>query len=151
MVKDLQKTVNSKEEFIRELKENRVTFEETTGDIIFRLNGQETSLKNFSIYNKDQFYREILLNKLKADLKLDIYKIKENNKIDSLEKWIDEIKKLNYIDDVKQQDNTILILSKNLKLDIKKLGYGSDEKNRKYQEESFYKTIRRRIKTTGKK
>ena len=130
LVKDLQKTVNSKEEFLRELKENRVTFEETTGDIIFKLNGKETSLKNFSIYNKDQFYREILLNKLKADLKLDIYKIKENNKIVSLEKWIEEIKKLNYIDDVKLQSHTVLILSGNLKLDIKKLGYGSDEKNR---------------------
>ncbi|MGP1448152.1 MAG: relaxase/mobilization nuclease domain-containing protein, partial [Filifactor alocis] len=130
LVKDLQKTVNSKEEFLRELKENRVTFEETTGDIIFRLNGKETSLKNFSMYDKKQFYREILLNKLKADLKLDIYKITSNNKIDSLEKWIEEIKKLNYIDDVKIQDNTVLILSGNLKLDIKKLGYGSDEKNR---------------------
>lgn len=130
LVKDLQKTVNNKEEFIRELKENGVTFEETKGDIVFRLNGKETSLKNFSMYNKEQFLREISLNKIKSDLKLDIYKIKENNKIDSLEKWIDEIKKLNYIDDVKLQDNTVLILSGDLKLDIKKLGYGSDEKNR---------------------
>lgn len=130
LVKDLQKTVNNKEEFIRELKSNRVAFEETDGDIIFRLNGKETSLKNFSMYNREQFYREISLNKLKEDLKLDIYKLKENKEVVTLEKWIAEIKKLNYIDDVKLQDDTILILSGNLKLDIKKLGYGSDEKNR---------------------
>lgn len=129
-IKTFLKEASTKEDFLQKLREEGIGFKETSSDFLVRIEDKDLSIKELTGYSKEHFFREISLNDLKKKLKLDIYHMKEDPSIDSFEKWKEELGKLSYIDEVREQEDTLLLSSSSLLLDIKKLGFGPDEKNR---------------------
>lgn len=121
----------SMEDFITYCKKNGISTERQEEELIFHSEGRHrTNLSKLAKINYSSLEERLNTKSFRETLKKDILKLTRNGSISSIEDLILHLDQKEYIEGVKLQSNTLIVETSSGKIDVRSLGWGSEEKNR---------------------
>lgn len=127
---DNEKNFKSLEEVFKLCSENKIDVAYLDNDLCFGKGKEQIRLSALFGMNLEAFQNRLQTSSLKNSLKKHIDELCKDKRVNSLDDFIKLLKNKEYIEEISFKNNTLIINTNLGKVDVRSLGYGSDQKNK---------------------